>query len=140
MSLIRMDRWNNCGEHFVLKMFVYWNFHKNVLFLKSYYVGHTSIMMIFLDHIYIIVLPKWQDMQKKWFGQRFFFGRIYCVKGHICKNLMRWKNFALRSFSKNIKKKCNLTFLNKNITSSVLKKTHNMMFLDFWYLTNLLSH
>ena len=61
-------------EHFVLKEFVWWNFHKKVLLWKSDYVGQNSIMTIFFDQIPIIVLPIRQVLQKNIFGHVFFFG------------------------------------------------------------------
>ena len=49
-------------------------FRKRYFFWKSDYVGHNSMVMIFLDQIYLIVLHVQQFLQAKVFGEKFFFG------------------------------------------------------------------
>ena len=96
--------------------------------LKSYFVCHKSIIIILSDQIYIIILPIWQILQKKWVICVFLVP-VYCRRWQICKNLMRWKYYALTKF------------LNWGPTKTHLTKKYyhhwimNKILLNYFFLT-----
>ena len=75
--------------------FVQGNFHKKVFFFSDY-VGYNSIIMIYLDQKYIIVLPIQQVLQKKvWLIVLFVL-----QKGANVQKYNELKNYSLQYFQR----------------------------------------
>ena len=104
-------------KHFVLNKFVWWYFYKKVLFGKSKFIGQNSIMIIFFDQLFLIVLPIQKVLQKQKFGVMFVYGPIFCGRWQILKKKkIAWKNYGLRFLQRSLQnaKTSRLVFLKNN--------------------------
>ena len=77
-------------QHFVLRKFVYWNFHEKVLYLEL-----TTCVI----NQYWWYFAYTRSLHKQTFGSKISkLVAITCGRGNTCQNFICWKNYSLWCF------------------------------------------